>query len=61
MDQIFWVGLVASAFRLGTPILLAALGETVAQRAGVLNVGIEGMMLVGAFTGIMPSMPTLRA
>jgi simple sugar transport system permease protein len=53
MDQIFWVGLVASAFRLGTPILLAALGETVAQRAGVLNVGIEGMMLVGAFTGVL--------
>ena len=53
MDQIFWVGLVASAFRLGTPILLAALGEAVSQRSGVLNVGIEGMMLVGAFTGVL--------
>jgi ABC-type uncharacterized transport system permease subunit len=52
MDQIFFVGLIASAFRLGTPILFAALGETVAQRAGVLNVGIEGIMLVGAFTGV---------
>lgn len=52
MDQIFFVGLLASAFRLGTPILFAALGETVAQRSGVLNVGIEGIMLVGAFTGV---------
>ena len=52
MDQIFFVGLLAAAFRLGTPILFAALGETVAQRSGVLNVGIEGIMLVGAFTGV---------
>lgn len=52
MDEIFFVGLIASAFRLGTPILFAALGETVAQRSGVLNVGIEGIMLVGAFTGV---------
>ncbi len=52
MDEIFFVGLIASAFRLGTPILFAALGETVSQRSGVLNVGIEGIMLVGAFTGV---------
>ena len=55
MDQIFLVGLIASAFRLGTPILFAALGETVAQRSGVLNVGIEGIMLVGAFVGVWGS------
>jgi simple sugar transport system permease protein len=52
MDQIFFVGLIAAAFRLGTPILFAALGEAVAQRSGVLNVGIEGIMLVGAFIGV---------
>lgn len=52
MDQIFFVGLIAAAFRLGTPILFAALGEAVAQRSGVLNVGIEGIMLVGAFVGV---------
>ena len=51
MDQIFLIGLLASAFRLATPILYAALGEAVSQRAGVLNVGIEGIMLVGAFAG----------
>jgi simple sugar transport system permease protein len=38
--------------RLGTPILFAALGEAVSQRSGVLNVGIEGTMLVGAFVGV---------
>jgi general nucleoside transport system permease protein len=52
MDQIFFIGLIASALRLGTPILFAALGEAVSQRSGVLNVGIEGIMLVGAFTGV---------
>ena len=49
MDEIFFVGLLAAAFRLATPILFAALGEAVSQRSGVLNVGIEGIMLVGAF------------
>jgi simple sugar transport system permease protein len=58
MDEIFLVGLIASAFRLGTPILFAALGETVSQRSGMLNVGIEGIMLVGAFTGVWGSLVT---
>lgn len=58
MDQIFLVGLIASALRLGTPILFAALGEAVSQRSGVLNVGIEGIMLVGAFTGVWASFAT---
>ena len=58
MDQIFLIGLIASALRLGTPILFAALGEAVSQRSGVLNVGIEGIMLVGAFTGVWGSFVT---
>jgi simple sugar transport system permease protein len=40
---------LAAALVLTTPILLAAMGELVAERAGVLNVGLEGMMLAGAF------------
>ena len=49
MDAIFFTGLLASMLRFATPIMFAALGEAVAQRAGVLNVGLEGIMLVGAF------------
>jgi general nucleoside transport system permease protein len=52
MDQVFLIGMIAAAFRLATPILFASLGEAVSQRAGVLNVGIEGMMLAGAFAGV---------
>ncbi len=40
---------VASAIRLATPFLLAALGETLGQRSGVLNLGVEGVMLLGAY------------
>ena len=40
---------VASGIRLATPFLLAALGETLGQRSGVLNLGVEGVMLLGAY------------
>lgn len=43
------VATFASAMRLATPYLLAALGETVGQRSGVLNLGVDGVMLLGAF------------
>lgn len=49
LDLVFWTGLLAGTLRLATPIMFAAVGETLAQRSGVLNVGIEGAMLVGAF------------
>lgn len=47
------IGVLASGVRLSTPILFAALGESIAERSGVLNLGIEGMMLIGAFAGFM--------
>ncbi|NMA15085.1 MAG: ABC transporter permease [Clostridia bacterium] len=53
MENIFLVSMLATAVTAGTPILLASLGEMVAEKAGNLNLGVEGMMLVGAVTGFM--------
>lgn len=47
------VVVLASAVAYGTPLLYAALGELLAERSGVLNLGVEGMMLVGAVMGFM--------
>jgi simple sugar transport system permease protein len=45
------VAVTASAIRLAVPLLLASLGETFGQRSGVLNLGVDGIMLLGAFAG----------
>ena len=44
----FFVSLIASTIRLATPILIPALGQIYTQRAGILNLGVEGTMLIGA-------------
>lgn len=49
------VDLLAAGVLYGTPLLVAALGELLAERAGVLNLGIEGMMLMGAVVGFLVS------
>ena len=43
--------LVAGGILAGLPLMFTALGETISERAGVLNLGLEGMMLLGAFLG----------
>jgi ABC-type uncharacterized transport system permease subunit len=51
MNNSIAVVVAASAVVYGTPLLFAALGELLAERSGVLNLGVEGMMLVGAVMG----------
>lgn len=51
LELAFLVPLLQASVRMATPLLLAGLGETFTERAGVLNIGLEGIMLTGAFTG----------
>ena len=46
-------GFLAAAVRVATPLLFAATGETVTERAGVINLGLEGMMLAGALAAAL--------
>ena len=46
-------GFLAASVRVATPLVLAATGETVTERAGVINLGIEGMMLAGALAATL--------
>lgn len=54
----FLLTLIGATFRISTPILFAALGETIVERAGVLNLGIEGTMFLSAFSGFVAAQMT---
>jgi simple sugar transport system permease protein len=50
--EIINVGLFAAALRMATPIAFASLGGIFSERAGIVNIGLEGMMLTAAFSGV---------
>lgn len=58
IDSALMVAILVSALRTATPLILAALGELVVEKAGCVNLGVEGMMLVGAVTGFAVGLTT---
>src|ERR1700691_6532740 len=58
LTEPFLVSLLFGAVTAGLPLLLAGLGEQISEKAGVLNIGLEGMMLAGAYTGFLATYHT---
>ncbi|HKJ95313.1 MAG TPA: ABC transporter permease [Gammaproteobacteria bacterium] len=58
MSEALLVSIVVATIQAGTPFALAGLGELVTERSGVLNLGVEGMMLTGAVVGFMVTVAT---
>ena len=58
MDYNLLIAVLMSAITAGTPLLFASLGELITERAGVLNLGVEGIMLIGAISGFIVAQST---
>ena len=56
-----WTLLLAAGIATGTVLLFAAVGEIFAERSGILNLGVEGMMLIGAVAGFSTAVSTGNA
>ena len=55
MDPAVFADFLAASIRIATPLLLAALGGILSERAGTFAVGLEGQMLVGCLTAVVVS------
>jgi simple sugar transport system permease protein len=58
MDMSFVIGVLVGALQAGTAVLYAALGEVIVERAGIINLGLEGSMLMGASAGFAVTFQT---
>lgn len=52
-NMTFLVGLFSAAVRMTVPVLLSGIGETFSERSGVLNIGLEGVIIIGSFSGFV--------
>jgi ABC-type uncharacterized transport system permease subunit len=51
--EVFLIGAIAATLRIATPLIFGTLGELFSERAGILNLGIEGTMFLGCFVGFV--------
>jgi ABC-type uncharacterized transport system permease subunit len=53
MDSLFSFNIILTTLRFAIPLALAGVGATICERSGIINLGVEGMMLIGAFGGVL--------